>query len=210
MTQLHHFFSYLIALLAITNPLGNLAIFISLTSERSKQDRQKTAIHTAIAIAVILIISTWIADYILNIFGISVGAFKVAGGIVISMIALSMLHTQSSAMHHSDTEHQHAKSKENIAVVPLALPIVAGPGAITTAIVYVHEYHRIIGKLTLSLGDITIAAIIGVLFWLATPISRLLGTSGLRIATRVMGLILLAIAIGLTASGLLQLLPGLK
>jgi multiple antibiotic resistance protein len=116
----------------------------------------------------------------------------------------------TSSAKHTDAEHAEAEAKNDISVVPLAIPLLAGPGAISLAIVDAHQAGNWSGKLVFCLGIAGVAAIVWVVLRLAEPIGERLGTSGLNIGTRVMGLILAAMAVQLMADGMLELFPGLS
>lgn len=199
----------LIGLLAIVNPLGAIPIFLSLCSARTSKESRQIARTSAFAVAVILIIATWGGDSILSFFGINISAFRAGGGLLILLMAINMLHAQQSHAKQSPEEANESSSKENIAVVPLALPLMAGPGAISLVIVDAHQTVNWLDRLILS-GDIIVVAIaVWAALRLATPIGEKLGITGLNIATRVMGLLLAAIGIQMITSGLIKLLPGL-
>jgi len=200
----------LVGVFAILNPLGTIPLFLTLTAEKSAREMHRIAAKTATAVAVILIVSVWVGESLLHFFGIGVPAFRIAGGLLVLLIAIAMFHAKTSPARHTDEEDAEAESKEDIAVVPLAIPLLAGPGAISLVIVDAHQAAGIVGKLVFSLGIVTVAIIVWGILWLAEPIGRRLGTAGLNIATRVMGLILAAMAIQFMAQGLLVLLPGLS
>lgn len=200
---------YSVTLLAITNPIGNLAIFIGLTGDKTESERRRIALQTALATAIVLIVVTWLGEPILKLFGISIPAFKIAGGLVISLLGLSMLSSQPSGMTHTQAEQDSAHQKDSIAVVPLAIPIIAGPGAMTTVIVYMGEHIGVLPKIGASVINIAIAGFVALTFCFATRISKIMGVSGVKIAVRVMGLILIAMAMSLLLSGLQSAFPGL-
>ncbi len=204
-----HIITFAIAMLAITNPLGNLAIFAGLTGDKSPQEKKKTAFVAGAAITAILLIVTWSGELILEGFGIDIASFETAGGLIIALIGLSMLHAKTSSMHHSPEEHEEAKSKDSVAVVPIAIPIVAGPGAITTIVVETQKYGSIEDKITVSVVCLGISILLWICFYFSGPVSRLLGVTGINIVTRIMGIILAAIAFQMLSNGLKSLFPGL-
>ena len=197
------------AMFTITNPIGNAALFVGMTGDRTVAEKRRIAIASAIATAVILVVVTWVGESILHFFGVSIPALEATGGLIIGVIGMSMLHAKASGVHTKDEERDEAKEKSSIAVVPLAMPIVAGPGTITTVVVTTHKYAGFGSNLTISLVSIAAAVVVGMCFLLAEPLARVLGVSGTNILTRFMGLILLAIAIGMLATGLKTLMPGL-
>ncbi len=202
--------TFFIAMLAITNPIGNLAIFASLTGDKTDSEKKKTAFVAGVAITIILLLVTWTGDLMLRAFGIDVGAFETAGGVIIALMGISMLHAKTSEIHHNKDEREEAKSKDSVAVVPIAIPIVAGPGAITTLIVNSHNYTTIPDKVYISVICVFVSLLLWICFYFSAPVSRLLGVSGVNIVTRIMGIILTAIAFQMIAGGLKSQFPGLS
>jgi multiple antibiotic resistance protein len=201
---------YVVGIFAILNPLGVIPIYLSLMTDRRKEEMHHTAFKTAAAVAVILIISVWAGDGLLSFFGIGIPAFRIAGGLLVLIIAIAMFSAITSSTKHTDAERAEAAAKNDISVVPMAIPLLAGPGAISLVIVDAHQAGNWSGKLVFCLGIAGVAAIVWVVLRLAEPIGERLGTSGLNIGTRVMGLILAAMAVQLMADGMLDLFPGLS
>ncbi len=199
----------LIGVLAIVNPLGAIPIFLSLCGDRPASQRNQIARTSAAAVAIILVISIWAGDGVLKFFGIGIPAFRAGGGLLILLMAISMMHAKQSHAKQTPTEADEADSKENVAVVPLAIPLMAGPGAISLVIIDAHQLAGWSGRLFLSGGVVAVAVIIWVALRLAAPIGQKMGTTGLNISTRVMGLLLAAIGLQMLTSGLAKLLPGL-
>lgn len=201
--------SFAIALIVIMNPIGNLAIYIGLITGRDEQDCNKTATICAIAIFVLLMISLWIGWPILNFFGISIGAFKLAGGLIVLLIALSMIQGGNHTHKKGDKKIINEDKQPSIAVVPMAIPVIAGPGAMAVIITHAHDF-----TLWQFLMASIICAVVSVLFWLLlkfTPkLARFLSEEALSVISRVMGLILAAIAIQMMAGGLMALFPVLN
>lgn len=199
----------LVGVLAIVNPLGAIPVFLSLCGDRTSRECRQIARMSAFSVAVILIIATWTGDAILGFFGIGIPAFRVGGGLLILLMAIAMLHARQSHTRQSSEEADEAGNMENIAVVPLAIPLMAGPGAISLVIVDAHQAANWSDRLILSASIIVVAVAVWMALRLAAPIGEKLGITGLNIATRVMGLLLAAIGIQMIASGLSKLLPGL-
>ena len=206
----HPYASYIVTMFAITNPIGNLAIFIGLAGDRSMLEQRKLALTTAIACLVIMIAVTWFGDLILKLFGISIASFQIAGGIIITLLGLTMMRSKQSEMQHTPEEQKAAESQESIAVVPLAMPIIAGPGAITTILVNGHSFATFGGKIIMTVCNLAVAIIIYVALYFSGRISDWLGVSGIKIATRIMGLILVAMAMSMLVAGLIAAFPALS
>lgn len=201
---------YLIGIFAILNPLGAIPIYLSLMADRRPEEMHRTALKAAVAVAVILTLAVWVGDALLSFFGIGIPAFRIAGGLLVLIIAIAMFGAKTSPARHTDAEQAEAEAKNDIAVVPLAIPLLAGPGAISLTIVDAHQVVSLADKFVFSLGIVWVAAIVWLILRLAEPIGERLGTGGLNIATRVMGLILAAMAVQFMADGMLELFPGLS
>jgi multiple antibiotic resistance protein len=194
------------ALFAIMNPIGNMPIFLSVTEGKSPAERSRIALVASVAVATILIVCVLVGAELLAAFGISVAALRTAGGLIILSIAFSLLNAKPSGIHHDADADPGAK--ESPAIYPLALPLLAGPGAIATLIVFAHDAH---GGMAYA-GLIAVVLVMAVLLYLgmrlAVPASNLLGPAGMNIITRVMGIILAAIAVEMIFAGARVLLKG--
>ena len=200
--------TFAIAMIAMTNPIGNLAIFAGMTADRSEAEKRKIATTAAIAVLVIFLAVTWGGDLVLKAFGIEIWAFEGAGGLILLLLGLAMLHSKTSAMQQTPEEAGDAKEKDSIGVVPLAIPIVGGPAALTTIIVYSNRNPTITDRIETSLVVLGISILILIAFVSSTFVSRLLGTTGINIVTRIMGIILAAIGFGMIGTGVRTMLAG--
>jgi multiple antibiotic resistance protein len=201
--------SMVTSLIAIANPLGVIPFFMDLTMGQSAQERHQTARVTAATVAVVLIVGVVLGQPLLAAFGISIASFRVGGGILLLLMATAMLQARPSRVHHTSEEAEEAAEKASVAVVPLAVPLVAGPGAISTVIIHAQQAHGWFDTVFLVLTSLLVAASVWGSLRLAEPISRALGKTGMNIVTRLMGLILAAVAVEFISGGLAQLLPGL-
>jgi len=200
--------SFIAALFSTMNPIGNVGIFASMVEDRAEAEAAQIAWKCAGAVAITLLVVAWSGALVLDLFGISVNSLRAAGGVIVLIIGLHML-ANNSDHKHSPAELENAKSRDSIAVVPLAVPIVAGPGAMATVLVAAQQNHTVLSKIEISIVILALAALSGLLFSFATPISKRLGESGMGVATRIMGMILAAIAMSMLADGLKAMLPGL-
>jgi multiple antibiotic resistance protein len=197
----------LTALFVIVNPIGAIPLFITYTRDQSTLERRHTARTAAIAVAVVLVLSIFIGDRLLQFFGIGIPSFRVGGGILLLLMAVAMLNANSLGTRHTPEEVREIQEKDNVAVVPLAIPMLAGPGAISTTIIYSHKMQTVWDMSALVLSALLVAASVAVALYLADPIAAKIGRTGINIFTRIMGLILAAIAVEFIAGGILQLLP---
>lgn len=201
--------NYFVSLLMICSPLSALPAFLSLTHGRSESEIKRTGIVAGSSVGIILIVVIWLGSPILRVFGVGVPAFQFAGGFVVFLLALSMLQAEQSRMKQTAEDQKATSHKSSIAVVPLAIPIMAGPGAISRVIVTVHEYPGFLNQLTMSVSAVIVAGVLGTILYFATNIERGLGRTGINIINRIAGLILAAMATQSMAQGLIGLFPSL-
>ena len=195
------------ALLAIVNPMGAVPIYINLTASQNRSRRNKTSNIAALATAAILLTVLFTGELLLKFFGISIASFRVGGGILILLMAISMLHAKMSDVKQTEEEAEDLEDKDNIAVVPMATPLLAGPGAISTVILYAQRQSSPQHYLLL-LGLILLLAFVTLLVLRTAPtISSLLGKTGINVVTRLMGLVMAAVGVEFMANGLRQLFP---
>ena len=203
------YLKFFAGLIAILNPVGVIPIFINLTYNQTTVERNRTALMAAITVGTVLGVSLLCGEVILNFFGISVASFQVAGGILILYNSLSMLQAKMNATRQTEEEAQETAEREDVSVVPIGVPLTAGPGAISTVILYGHK-PALFGQYVILFGGIVVVAvIIWAAFRLAPFISRVLSRTGINIVTRLMGLIMASIGIEFMAAGLKVLFPSL-
>ncbi|MEJ2592530.1 MAG: MarC family protein [Candidatus Thiodiazotropha sp.] len=205
----HTWLHSLIGMLVIVNPLLAVPAFTVLTGGEDPVERRATANQAAMTVAVVLTLSVLGGQAVLRFFGVGIPAFQVGGGVLILLMAIAMLHARMSGARHTDEEAAEAQAKEQVGVVPLGIPLLAGPGSISTAIIYAHNGGGWPDLLVLVLEVWLVSALVWLSLRLGDRVAQILGTTGINIATRIMGLILAAIAVGFITNGLKQLLPGL-
>jgi len=208
--NLTEYLKIFIAVFVLVNPLEGIPIYLAKTQGMTNAQRLAIARTTSIAIAIILWITLAMGHVVLQLLGISVGAFTVAGGIIIFLIALKMVLGPSGG----DLGGSSGPADGSFAIVPLAIPLLAGPGPISSVIVYSSK--GITGQ-GASLGDdlvlagiiLVVAAATFLSLALADPARRLLGDTGINVFTRIAGILVAAIALGLVHEGLGMLYPQL-
>jgi len=199
-----------IGILAIVNPLGAVGTFLSATENQPASTRRKTADTAAITVTVTLLVAAWVGETILHFFGISIPAFRVGGGILVLSMAISMLHARPSPAKQVPEEAADAVERQAVGVVPLGIPLMSGPGAIALVIVESHRAPTVPERLLVSLCIVLVAVVSWTILRLAGLLARRLTRTHINISTRLMGLILAAIAVEFIASGALVLFPGLR
>lgn len=200
------FINHFVALLVIANPLSALPAVLRITRNLNLAEKRHTGLVTASAVGIILLTVTWIGTPLLAILGIEIPAFQVAGGAILFMMALSMLNAEESPIKNTP-EEQKEKQSELGAIVPLAIPIIAGPGAISSVIVSVNQFPGLLNQVIISFSAILVALVMGVVLYFAANLEKLFGKSGINIINRLGGLILAAIAIQTLAAGFIGLFP---
>lgn len=206
-TEIAKFF---ISMISILNPIGALPLFITLTRQYSQEEIKKVAVNCSYAIAATLLISLVFGTYILSFFGISITSFKLAGGILVSMTAISMLKAQQSAEKINQEEVDRQTQIKEIGIVPLAIPMLAGPGAISTSIMYSDKLNNFVEWLGIIIAVTLMSIIIYLILANSRKIREKIGRISLNVMTRIMGLILLAVAVEYMSSGLKGLFPVLN
>ncbi|MEY4209795.1 MAG: hypothetical protein RLZ92_173 [Pseudomonadota bacterium] len=202
-------FKDFVGIFAILNPLGAIPVYLSMTVNKSELEIKRIAIKTAVAVAIILVISIWAGSAVLQFFGITMPAFRIASGLLVLLVAISMFHAKTSGATHTDQETIEATQKDDIAIVPLAIPLLAGPGAISLVIVNANQMDQWFEKVLLSLGILILAVVIWLTLRIANSLGGVMGTAGINTATRIMGLLLAAMAVQFMIFGIVEAFPSL-
>ncbi|SMP19625.1 MarC family protein [Shimia sagamensis] len=200
------------ALFAVMNPFINLPVFLGLTEDlhQSEQRSAATKILTYTAVSCVIIAISGTA--ILSFFGVSVDAFRVAGGMVLVQIGFVMLNGRRSTAHHGTEREREVMQKadaDSIAFYPMTFPMLVGPGTITTLILYAQQVKQPSDWGIYTGCVFLVLLMIAVVFYFAGNIGRYLSNTARTIMTRLMGMVLIAIAVGMVADGAKVLLPGL-
>ena len=194
--MIEHAISVFMAFFAIMNPIANTAAFAGLASEMSKQEQSLVAAKSIIFTFIIVVLFSILGKSIFQLFGITLPALRIAGGILVFLVGYHMLHGQGSKLHSADD-----KSKSDIAISPLAVPLLAGPGTIATAMSYSASEGW--GEVTITIIAFAVLCVITyTCFIFSSRIMRYLGASGLSIVTRLMGLILSVVGVQMVIVGI--------
>ncbi len=199
------FLRVFIPLLIIMDPIGNLPFFIAFTKDNTDHERKRIAFLSCLTACVILFLFAFSGNFILRLFGISIRSFQIAGGFIFFMYALQMLGIIPSGIKTSEEEEREGEEKESAALVPLGTPLLAGPGAITAVLVWQNQpmYHTT--SLILFLAILSSCLVTFLVFLFANSISRFLGIGGIKVITRIMGIILGVIAVEFMVRGFSKL-----
>jgi multiple antibiotic resistance protein len=206
-------FKPLVTLLAIVNPLAIVPFFIHYTQGFSPEQRRRTIWISSFSSFAVIAISALLGLQILAFFGISLASFQVGGGMLLLTSALSMLNAQPAEAKSNADEMQDAAERSaaraSIAVVPLTIPLLTGPATMSTVVIYADKAKSFLQLGTLVGYGVVIALATALCFFLAEPIARGLGKTGINVMTRLMGLILAALAVEVMSDGLVKLFPAL-
>ncbi len=201
----------LITLLAIVNPLAIVPFFIHYTQGFSREQRRHTIWVSSFSCFVVIAISALAGLHILDFFGISLASFQVGGGMLLLTSALNMLNAQPAEAktntHEMEDGAEKAARGASIAVVPLTIPLLTGPASMSTVVIYAEKAKTFFQLGTLVGYGVVIALATALCFALAEPIARVLGKTGINVMTRLMGLILAALAVEVMSDGLTKLFP---
>lgn len=199
-------FKLFISLLSILNPIGVVPVFIGLTGHFSEDKVKSIATSCAITVTFTLILSFLFGKQILIFFGISIPSFSIAGGILIFTMALQMVSAKNVSQKLNEQEQEELNPNE-IGIVPLAIPLLAGPGTISQAIIFSNGLNSVRGWVGVIIVTVLLGILIKFIFQYSKKIGQKLGRLGLNVLTRVMGLVILSLSIEIIASGIRGILP---
>lgn len=189
------------AIFFVVDPIGVVPIFIAMTQGDSQEKLRDTARRASLVAAALLVFFALFGTFLFKVVGVSLSAFRVAGGIVLLITGLDMLRARQSETRTSPEEAQEATIKEDVAIVPLALPLLAGPGAIATVMVLMSRASGMVSVVAVVASILITMLASYFLLRGASLVQRFLGQSGVAIFQRVMGLLLAAIAVQFIAEG---------
>jgi multiple antibiotic resistance protein len=192
--------NYFVSLFMLCSPVAAIPAFLTLMNGREESEQRRVAVWLGLAVAVILLVATWIGGPILKILGIRIDAFQLAGGVIVFLLSLSMLNAQMSPMRQPAPDHRPTRGE--IPIVPLAIPVMTGPGALSGVIAMANTYHTFFEMLILSLCNIGVGVLVGATLYFSSELEKKLGPSGLNIITRIGGLILAALAAQIVTEGI--------
>jgi multiple antibiotic resistance protein len=199
---------FVIQLFIIVDPLAGIPIFLAITRHKTKPERRHTARRSCVIAFLVLVFFLLAGPYVLGYFGIKTSAVRICGGILLFLIALELLHGRATTTGTSSKEERLAEEKEDVSVTPLAIPLLAGPGAIATTLIFAGRAHDLLSLLVLAEGAAIVFALTYVFFYWADELGRMVGALGMRIVTRIAGLLLAFIAAQYVIDGARTLFTG--
>ena len=194
-----------LALFTVVDPIGGAPFFLTLTEGASEKERKLIALRASLTLFIVLALFLFLGQNLLKLFHISLSAFKVAGGLLLILTAIDMLYARTRAIKETPEEREKWKEREDVSIVPLGIPYLAGPGAITTTVILSEgiDWEKklwLLGVIALvSFSTLTI-------FFFASYIFRLFGETGTKALVRLLGLILASIAVEYIISGIKEIL----
>ncbi|WP_413999330.1 MarC family NAAT transporter [Flavobacterium sp. W1B] len=200
-------FIYLFAaLFSVLNPIGTIPIFVGLTQHDSKKERSRISLWTAINVFIILVVSFFLGEYVLSFFGISIEALRIAGGIVIATSGFSLLTGKFNKKRGVNKKVENdAQTRNDIALTPLAIPMLAGPGSISLLIAFYHEHQNTPEIIISVLAILAVAFSIFITLRSAHYLAKILGASGIVAISRIVGFIVIAIGVQYIISSIITI-----
>ncbi|AJP49453.1 hypothetical protein PG1C_05975 [Rugosibacter aromaticivorans] len=197
---------FLLSLLAVLDPFMAIPIFLSICASRSDADRRRFAKVTSLTVFGVLIGAALTGEAVLRAMGTSLASFRIGGGLVLLLMAFAMLQAKPGDVRQTAEEADALDGTETLGVVPLAVPLLAGPGAISTVMIAVQQGGLFHDALVIAIIG-TVCIVVWLMLRMAAPVGRLMGTAGLNVANRLLGLLLAAIAVESMAIGIKELFP---
>ena len=197
------------ALFSVLNPIGTVPIFVGLTQHDTKKERSRISLWTAINVFIILIVSFFIGEYVLLFFGISIDALRIAGGIIIVNSGFALLSGKLTKKRGiNKKEETDAQKRNDIALTPLAIPMLAGPGSISLLIAFYQEHNTTMEMIISSFAILAISIVIFIVLRSAHYLAKILGASGIVAISRIVGFIVIAIGIQYIVSAIINIIKG--
>ncbi len=193
----------------VIDPIGVVPFFVSLTAGFDRASRRRTALKSVSIAAVILLVFTVLGQPLLHYLGVSLGAFRIASGALLFLLAIDMVVVKDSGIRTTTAkEEEEATHRPDVAVFPLAIPLIAGPGAIaSTILLQTQNNGDPLAQAVTAAVMVGVLVITGILFLAAGPIMTLLGVTGVNVLTRVLGIVLAALAVNNIVEGLRASFP---
>ena len=200
---------FVVTLIAVGDPFLAVPFFIAFTTSMRGPARKRLARAVAITVFLVLVLGAFLGEALLALIGASLPSFRVGGGLVLLLMALAMLNAEVGAVRHTPAETQELESGDVSGVVPLAVPLLAGPGAISTTII-AAQAGGFLHRLVIVAGITIVAALAWFVLSRAEWIAARMSLTAMNVATRILGLLLAAMAVQTMAEGLRELFPGLQ
>lgn len=197
------------AIFTIVNPMGAVGPFLSMTARDSWDKKSSTAQRACLLATAVLLVCTALGSFLFNFFGFTLPALKIAGGFLLFGVGIDMINARESRSRNTAEEREEGALKEDIAIFPLGIPLLSGPGAMVTVLILGERARTPVEHGFIYLSIIITMALAYIVLKQASRLARLFGATGMNVLSRLMGLVLAAIAVQFMLDGLLNALPGL-
>jgi multiple antibiotic resistance protein len=204
--MLDHVLSSFVTLFVTIDPLGLAPIFLALTAGMTREQRGQVALRSTLTAFGTLVLFAVAGIAILSVFGITMPAFRIAGGVLLFFIAFEMIFERRAERKERSAEMAHADDVRNVAIFPLAIPLISGPGAISATILLSGVYRDLLGRALLILIIAVVIVACWLVFHVADRLSHLLSATARIVLTRLLGMILAALAVQFVADGVLAII----
>ena len=200
------FVTAFVSLFVTLDPIGNVPVFLSITPHNSEAERASMVTRAVLVVFVVLVVFALCGNLIFRFFGVTIEAFRIVAGLLLLKIAFDMMEAKPARVRHTPEEDAEGMNREDIAIIPLAIPLLSGPGTISSVVALTGQVSKspsvipMFGILLLAIALNVVIAFLALRS--AAPITRLLKETGMRVFTRVMGLILAAIAVQFVLTGI--------
>jgi multiple antibiotic resistance protein len=195
------------AIFFVVDPLAVLPIFLAMTANETREQKRATALRAAITCGITLTVFAAAGSLIFRFFGITLGAFKIAGGVLLFLVALDMMQARQSRTRSTPEEEKEGIEKADVAIIPLAIPLLSGPGSIATVMVLMSRHTYFVYTIPVFLSILVTAIITWLMLRGAGWIEQRLSKTFMNVVMRVMGLILAAISVEFVIAGIKDVLP---
>ncbi len=198
------------AIFSVLNPIGAIPFFVGLTQDYNKSERSKVSLMTAVNVCIILLISFFLGEYVLKFFGITISALRIAGGILIASSGFGLLNANPKKRKGISKEvEEDLQTRNSIALTPLAMPMLAGPGSISLLIAFYQDHSSTIDIAASTLAIVVVSFLIFLILRSAHYLAKYLGASGIVAISRIVGFLTVAIGIQYIISAVLAIIRGI-
>lgn len=201
------FVQTLIGLFAVVDPFGASVLFVLMTTTNDDKERHRMALRAAIVTFLVLTVFLFLGQAVLHFFSISLPAFQIAGGLVLGLMSMDSLKAFHTGVRTTSNEKSEGINKQDVSVTPVAVPLLAGPGAISLVVLYAAQHPGLIGQGTLLLDIVIVSIFSWLILRSAAYMFNMIGQTGINVLSRLIGLLVLAIAVQFVIEGLAKIWP---
>ncbi len=201
MESFTHFIFAFSTLISLINPVGLTPVYLSLVQDYPRAEQSRIALKSSLTATITLLIFAVMGELIFAFFGITIEAFRIAGGILFFRIGIQMLDSKVPRTKSTPQEEAEAQAKEDVSITPIGVPLIAGPGAITSVMILSSESDNLFHSMNIYLAISAVMAVTCIVLYSARYMTRLMGVTGMRITQRIMGLLLIVISVQFIING---------